>query len=616
MKNCPKCGYADGAEVKGVHKSAVSDSSTDPKWMQGQSKAGEYVEGEEPEKAKAEHKKVLGEMKGMRGQNRQNFAEGDIVDPSADPTYQNDTEQTQPDSDEEDAAEEVQPETPAAAAPATTPAAAAPTPASDDNTIPVIGQKSDLAPPKPPSPMTAQEMNEAHMSFEQDRAQSKIDPKTYQDLLWNDKSVPGKIGSLFGLMLSGMGSGLTHQPNLLMEMMNNTIQRDTDAQKATMEGARNLYQLHMQHLNSQSEQQANYYKSALDYATAGLKPAEKARIIADTGQAEAMTRRANAETSTAMLNNKKLSWILDQLNGHTVNMPPAQQSNAIGTINNAIAPAVQSQIQKNNQEAAAKAQLIQGIAPYPQVPSTKVEDDQKLNALSMLSETAPQATAAKEEAKQSNYIGNMIGDYHRAFGNINTENAGQDREKLAIALDTLGPMAGKVIAGATAIISPEAAIAEALGSHATDPAMRGAADIVRKTQQWRMAQIGPLDAEISRLSTGQYSPGESAETADSRWPTLYDMASEDPDAVRKAKHDNTIKLLADKADNTPTLNGIRGARTAYAYRPQYEPMNKKAGSRKNSKEASPENRPSGTSSAPMVDMSQPLIPGLFEGRLP
>lgn len=89
MKSCYACGgsvegYAKGGDVKGVHK------STHNKGHSGQSMAGyatrEVKKGADVDKdsfkeyARGEHKRVLSEMKGMRGKDRKNLAEGGFVE--------------------------------------------------------------------------------------------------------------------------------------------------------------------------------------------------------------------------------------------------------------------------------------------------------------------------------------------------------------------------------------------------------------------------------------------------------------------------------------------------------------------------------------------------------
>jgi hypothetical protein len=88
-------------------------------------------------------------------------------------------------------------------------------------------------------------MDEAR-AWSQDMTDGHIEPKTYQSL-FDNKSTLGKIGTLFGLMLSGAGSGLAHQPNALMEMMNKQISNDLEAQKASSSNRQNYVKLAQQH---------------------------------------------------------------------------------------------------------------------------------------------------------------------------------------------------------------------------------------------------------------------------------------------------------------------------------------------------------------------------------
>lgn len=79
---------------------------------------------------------------------------------------------------------------------------------------------------------------------DQDLRNGHITPKTYADL-FNERDTLGKIGTLFGLLLSGVGSGLSHQPNAVMEMMNKEIERDLDAQQKSKTNAQNLYKINL-----------------------------------------------------------------------------------------------------------------------------------------------------------------------------------------------------------------------------------------------------------------------------------------------------------------------------------------------------------------------------------
>jgi hypothetical protein len=84
-------------------------------------------------------------------------------------------------------------------------------------------------------------------NLQNDLDKGHITPKTYHDLFHN-KSTLGKIGSIFGLLLSGAGSGLAHQPNMAFQMMNNEIQNDLNAQQSSASNKQNLMRINQQGL--------------------------------------------------------------------------------------------------------------------------------------------------------------------------------------------------------------------------------------------------------------------------------------------------------------------------------------------------------------------------------
>lgn len=92
-------------------------------------------------------------------------------------------------------------------------------------------------------------------AWEQDLANQHITPKTYADL-FHDKGTVGKIGQIFGLMLGGIGSGLTHQPNVAMEMMNNLIKNDLAAQTQSKTNAQNFLRIAQQGILNEANAKA------------------------------------------------------------------------------------------------------------------------------------------------------------------------------------------------------------------------------------------------------------------------------------------------------------------------------------------------------------------------
>lgn len=102
------------------------------------------------------------------------------------------------------------------------------------------------------APDVHQQLNNEAASLKQDFNNGIITPETYHGL-FAKKDTLGKIGSIFGLLVGGAGSGLAHQPNMLMQMMDKEIDRDLDAQKNTKSNQFNALQLAEQHLRNQAE---------------------------------------------------------------------------------------------------------------------------------------------------------------------------------------------------------------------------------------------------------------------------------------------------------------------------------------------------------------------------
>jgi hypothetical protein len=155
-----------------------------------------------------------------------------------------------------------------------------------------------------------QEMAQEMTSFQHDLDQGFITPKTYQDL-FHDKSTLGKIGTIFGLMLSGAGSGLSHQSNALMDMMNKQISNDLDAQKSSASNRMNFHQLANQsvlqqaqanHLNTENMIQAQSYKFMMAQRVAVHDLAQRVAAMPEGSPQKQQGQLALASMSQAMNN--------------------------------------------------------------------------------------------------------------------------------------------------------------------------------------------------------------------------------------------------------------------------------------------------------------------------
>lgn len=91
-----------------------------------------------------------------------------------------------------------------------------------------------------------QKQMQENQAFAQDLANGHITPETYQSL-FAKQSTPEKIGTLFGLLIGGAGSGLTHQPNVILGMMDQQIKNDLAAQQHNKENALNFMRVAQAH---------------------------------------------------------------------------------------------------------------------------------------------------------------------------------------------------------------------------------------------------------------------------------------------------------------------------------------------------------------------------------
>ncbi len=123
-------------------------------------------------------------------------------------------------------------------------------------TVDVVGQR-----PAGPRPIDPNELKMQDALWQQDLKNGHVTPETYQDL-FGKKDTLGKIGTLFGMMVSGAGAGLSGQPNAVMEMMNKEISNDLEAQKQSKTNAHNFLQLNRQQ-NLDNAQIAQMQKEGL-----------------------------------------------------------------------------------------------------------------------------------------------------------------------------------------------------------------------------------------------------------------------------------------------------------------------------------------------------------------
>lgn len=179
----------------------------------------------------------------------------------------------------------------------------------------------------------SQALNSEDGKFYQELASGKIQPKTYQDLFDDKKTWYGKAGMLFGMMLSGAGSGLAHQPNAMLHMMDQQISNDLEAQKATKQNAQSMLQKYQQYQN--------------DQATHALQGAQGKKFLQDT-------ELERQEVTKLRLYNQMTLAYVHNLDGVASKLPPGQQ--AAGQ--QALAAVKSGAMQKVSQNNATAASIL------------------------------------------------------------------------------------------------------------------------------------------------------------------------------------------------------------------------------------------------------------------
>lgn len=315
-----------------------------------------------------------------------------------------------------------------------TPPSAAKKAAVDDNTIVVQGHK------RPP---TAQELDQDDAHFQDDMMRGHIKPETIQSLYAKQDTL-GKIGTLFGLLVSGAGSGLTGQPNAVLEMMKQQVANDLDAQKNSNSNAQNWFQLSLKHEMQKASMKQMAAQNELTKAQTGAVPSEVAMREAQTG-------KADQESYGVALKNaehKMMLGVKQHLLGITDKLPdgPTKQR-AQDVYQNTVSPAIDQTIKQGNQLLSGQLQLNHAIkqqaaaktAPEgggPQLVDTnKIQDleynGSKQGALgvtglmgskSMM--TPQQASQARDEAAQVNKNRMIYDNVSKAFTTLDKQAAG------------------------------------------------------------------------------------------------------------------------------------------------------------------------------------------------
>jgi hypothetical protein len=362
------------------------------------------------------------------------------------------------------------------------------------------------APARPPGPPTAAEYDAHDAQLQNDLATNRIQPKTMHDL-FADKGVLGKIGTLFGLLIGGAGAGLTHGPNVVLEMMNKEIDRDLQAQKDEAGKKQTFLSTNYQHELQVAQAKHMAYENLLAASQVEMMPTEvalkKAQIEALPGQTALNYAHANAlnaqNAGLAEFNRAKnaaLITAMNDLQGKFGKDPASQGPLAL------VGDAINGQIKDNNAKAAAAQQIN---TAKQQTNNTQPVDMKNLQKMINVGKFAPEMPGAIPPADVP-AITKEVAET-------------QENRNFAKIFDDSWKKLDKMY------------LAGAINKNA------------------RAAQVATLGAAIARSTTGRYNTQEAIAQADGMFPSATDWGG-----ARKEKYRKAMQFFEGNEAATPTLD--------------------------------------------------------------
>lgn len=110
-------------------------------------------------------------------------------------------------------------------------------------------------------------IQQQNLELEKAMREQKIDPQK----MWHESSTGNKIIAAIGIALSGMGSGLTGQKNMALEIIDKSIDRDIDAQKSELGKKETLYSMNLKKLGNAQAAAAATRTQLLSSAKLGVE---------------------------------------------------------------------------------------------------------------------------------------------------------------------------------------------------------------------------------------------------------------------------------------------------------------------------------------------------------
>lgn len=337
------------------------------------------------------------------------------------------------------------PASPPSVAPTAPKAALPPKPAGldqmpDPEPIQVVGkapEKWGLQGPTTPE-NTKLYLDQADKNWSKNLTEQHITPKTYSDLFYKtnegkDTGTLHKIGTIFGLMASSLGSGLTGQPNTYLAMMDKVIQNDLDAQKTSASNAQNFIRLNQEH--------------QLQEAQKGLT-GEQAKAV----KAEALIK--SDALAHMQANRSAFHYLTEKIK--TVNPASPEYQNlqqALGLVGEAL------DVQNANiaDKAATTTGLLKSLTPQEGAPKDNQSgvDLDKINKLSQIGKMNPKLGFSPQESSEAykeaqlvqdnRAVAKMFADSYQKLNNLTADQLTPDAR--AAEINTLSGSIARATAG-------------------------------------------------------------------------------------------------------------------------------------------------------------------------
>ena len=409
-----------------------------------------------------------------------------------------------------------------------------------------------------------QHLNQQSEMFANELAAGHIHPKTISDL-YGSKDTLGKIGMIFGLMVSGAGSGLAHQTNAALDLINKELDRDLEAQKASNTNAQNWYTQSLKHDMDVAYRDKMIFDKTLTSAqarladaNADLERANISRVPADIAVAQANRDKIVAEIDAiyaatdfqnfknnhvGVANSAKARGTIGagQYLQNIINKMPqgAERDRAQGVLETVLAPAIAAEVaDKNAQTGAAAGAAAAASRKAPPGVATTLPGQVKPQA------TAPKAPGQpghvkrkKEDVIDNNALNALIEE--------------SKRQKFLQLPEILTEREQE-------LIREEASRVKALSDmkkayHNSFVKLNNSFLNGKVNPQLLAAETAALNIEMGRSTAGKTVMAEVTAQGEGAFPNPLDYADS-----AEMKYYKTMKRLDDSANNTPTLNRYPG----------------------------------------------------------